>query len=127
MSVTLVGVDELQGVTMSVGDWQLIDATVDNSVSIAAVDGDELCVTTGRRVRQAGWTASASHPLVKHGVLGWPPVDVPITIYLPVEDWSFVLAELARWAAVSESTGIVEERDDSARIERLLRAHLTSR
>ena len=109
---------------MVVGDWQLIDATVDNSVSIAAVDGDELCVTTGRRVRQAGWTASASHPLVEDGPLGWPPVDALITIYLAAADWSFVLAELARWAAVSESTGMVEERDESARIEQLLRAHL---
>src|SRR4051794_7762171 len=104
-------------VTMPVADWLLIDATVDNSVSIAAVDGDEACVVTGSRVRQAGWAASAAHPSVDDRSSGWPPVDADITIALLGADWRFVVAELARWTAVSERIGMLEERDDSARVE----------
>jgi hypothetical protein len=109
---------ETRDVVMPVGDWLLVDGTVDNSVAIASVDGDEGCVLTGTRVRRAGWAASASHPRAGDGPVGWPPLDAEITISLTAEDWSFVVAELARWAAVGE-------RDETARVERVLRAHLT--
>ena len=112
-------------VTMPVGDWLLIDGTVDNSVSIAAVDGDEVCVAMGHRVRAAGWAASAAHPRAGDGPSGWPPLDADITIGLPVADWRFVVVELAEGAVVSESTGDLEERDDSVRLEGFLRARLT--
>ncbi|GIG20638.1 hypothetical protein Cch01nite_13620 [Cellulomonas chitinilytica] len=116
--------DDIQHITMPVRDWQLIDATVDNTVAVAAVDGDDDRVATGRRVRRTGWAASAAHPHVDDGSLGWPPPDAFLSVGLRLADWSFVLAELEGWAAVSERVGLTEEPDDSARIERFLRARL---
>lgn len=112
---------------MPVGDWLLIDATVDNSVSTAAVDGDDRRVEIGHRVRRAGWAAAASHPNREKGPAGWPPVDADISLDLPMTNWSFVVAELVRWAAVSEQVGMLDERDETARVAERLRTRLADR
>ncbi len=112
---------------MPVSDWLLVDATIDNSVSDAAVDGDDPRVETGRRIRKAGWAAAASHPNREEGPAGWPPVTADITPDLLTTDWSFILAELVRWAAVSEQVGMLDERDEATRVAERLRLRLADR
>jgi hypothetical protein len=87
-------------VTISVGDWQIIDATIDNSVDIAAEDGDQRVLDQGRRVRNAGWEAARLHPRSGEGLVGWPPTDDELSITLPIAAWRFVLDELHRWGRV---------------------------
>ena len=116
--------DPVRAVTVPVGDWLLIDATADNTVAVAAVDGDESVVAMGRLVREAGWAAGRAHPRNGEGPAGWPPADAELTVSLPMTHWEFVMAELARWAAVEESIGQTDERDASDRIVATLRARL---
>ncbi|MBO9555982.1 hypothetical protein [Cellulomonas sp.] len=116
--------DDAHEVTLSVRDWKLIDGTIDNSVALAAVDGDDERSGSGTRVRQAGWAAARSHPDVAAGSMGWPLDGASLTVRLPAADWSFVLAEIARWAEVEERLGDVEERDESLRLAQLLRTNL---
>jgi hypothetical protein len=84
-------------VTISVGDWQIIDATIDNSVDIAAEDGAQRVLNQGRRVRNAGWEAARLHPRSGEGLVGWPPADDELSVTLPISAWRFVLDELHRW------------------------------
>ena len=81
-------------VTISVGDWQIIDATIDNSVDMAAEDGDQRVLDQGRRVRNAGWEAARLHPRSGEGLVGWPPTDDELSVTLPITGWRFVLDEL---------------------------------
>lgn len=85
---------------MSVGDWQIIDATIDNSVDIAAEDGDQRVLDQGRRARSAGWEAARLHPRSGEGLVGWPPTDDELRVMLPITTWRFVLDELHRWGRV---------------------------
>ncbi|WP_028045245.1 hypothetical protein [Cellulomonas sp. URHE0023] len=117
--------DALHAVSLPVGDWLLIDSTMDNTVSVAAVDLEDTVVATGHHVREVGWAAAAAHPRKGEGSAGWPPEDAALTISLPMTHWSFVLAELARWALVEEKLGQREELEESARLERILREQLT--
>lgn len=84
-------------IRMSVGDWQIIDATIDNTVDIAAEDGNHHVLEQGRRVRDAGWAAAHLHPRSGEGLVGWPPTDDELGVTLPITAWQFVLNELHRW------------------------------
>lgn len=100
--------------TMSVGDWQIVDATVDNSVDIAAEDGNHRVLDQGRRVRHAGWEAARLHPRSGEGLVGWPPTDDELSVTLPITAWRFVLDELHRWDRVeAELEGNDQERPES--------------
>ena len=100
--------------TMSVGDWQIVDATVDNSVDIAAEDGNHRVLDQGRRVRHAGWEAARLHPRSGEGLVGWPPTDDELSVTLPITAWRFVLDELHRWDRVeAEFEGNDQERPES--------------
>lgn len=101
-------------VTISVGDWQIIDATIDNSVDIAAEDGDDRVLDQGRRVRSAGWEAARLHPRSGEGLVGWPPTNDEFSIALPMAAWRFVLDELHRWGRVeAELEGSDQEKPES--------------
>lgn len=83
--------------------WLTVDGTLDNSVAIAAVDGDEETVERGRRVRHAGWAAMRSAP--ETNAIGWPPPEYSLPVRASRSDWRFVIAQLARWEAVPGDTG----------------------
>ena len=97
-------------IAMRVEDWQIIDGTIDNTVAMAAVDGDNPSVENGQNVRQAGWDAARVHPRVEAGWGDWPPQGDEISIVLPLAAWRFVVGELHRWDLVDDS---VEIRDPS--------------
>jgi hypothetical protein len=101
-------------ITMTVGDWQIIDATMDNSVDIAAEDGNQRVLDQGRRVRKAGWEAARLHPRSGEGLVGWPPTDDELSVTLPITAWRFVLDELHRWDRVeADSEGSNQEKPES--------------
>lgn len=93
-------------IRMRVEDWQIIDGTIDNTVALAAVDGDNRSVENGQNVRQAGWDAARIHPRVEDGWGGWPPQEDEISIVLPLAEWRFVVGELHRWEMVDDSAEI---------------------
>lgn len=112
---------------MSVGDWQIIDGTIDNSVDIAAEDGDRRALDQGRRVRSAGWEAARLHPRSGEGLVGWPPTDDEFSVTLPVTAWRFVVGELYRWdrvAAASEGSDPQEPESRSLAIAHFLAEHI---
>jgi hypothetical protein len=101
-------------ITIRVGDWQIIDATIDNSVDIAAEDGDHRVLHQGRRVRNAGWEAARIHPRSGEGLVGWPPTDDELSVTLPITAWRFILDELHRWGRVeAELEGSDQEKPES--------------
>lgn len=77
-------------VELPAGMWAGIDATVDNAVSMAAVDGDEQTVTMGSAIREAGW---AQVPWVDGQ---WPPRDHLIHISLGRAEWDFAVDQVRR-------------------------------
>lgn len=93
-------------IAMLVEDWQIIDGTIDNTVVMAAADGDNRSVEKGQNIRWAGWEAARAHPRVEDGWGGWPPHGDQITIALPLAAWRFVVGELHRWDQVDASIEI---------------------
>jgi hypothetical protein len=83
-------------VTMTVRQWQYIDAVIDNTVAVAAVDGPRKHVRRGQAVRQAGWDQLAP------GGGDWPADDLVIAVTLPPALWGFIAKQLDRWADVEE-------------------------
>lgn len=94
--------------SISVKDWQWLDATIDNAVAMASVAGDEDAVEQGRRIRTAGWEAARVHPRNKDGWAGWPPVDDDLTVSLSPAAWYFAIQELRRWDQVARKTSSSE-------------------
>ena len=97
--------NEPLSLTMLVDDWLFIDATIDNTVSIAATDGNDSVVRQGRGIREAGWAATRAHPRRHDGWGGWPPTDDELTVALPADAWRFVVRELHRWEQVASDAG----------------------
>jgi hypothetical protein len=96
----MTGPADLLEMTLPVRDWSLIDATMDNTVSIAAQNGNAPLVDRGRQVRETGWAAVRRHPRRKEGWGGWPPQDEELSVALPSDAWRFIASELLRWADV---------------------------
>jgi hypothetical protein len=86
--------DELT-VTFPARLWSPIDATIDNSVSMAHVDGDADIYEPGHRIREAGWAVMRAAPETNDH--GWPPKDYQMPITATRGDWLFVLTQLDRW------------------------------
>jgi hypothetical protein len=79
--------------------WATIDAQVDNTISVAAVDGPEESVRMGQAIRYAGWVQV---PWVDED---WPPMDQQIAITLTREQWEFALVEVEDSIPIYESIG----------------------
>ncbi|MBT2549734.1 hypothetical protein [Arthrobacter sp. ISL-65] len=118
-------------VSMSVKDWQWLDATIDNTVAMAAADGNDRAVEQGHRIRSTGWEAARIHPRSKDGWAGWPPVDDELSVSLPVSDWHFAIQELRRWDQIARqiSSSAQEEADElrGPAIASFLEAHIQQR
>jgi hypothetical protein len=108
--------------TFLVRDWQRIDATMDNTGSIAAENGEEALADQAHRVREEGWRALHEHPQAGLGRAGWPPDDAELTVHLDAPTWAFVCTELRRWAEV-ERMALADSRT-TARHRRDLRESL---
>lgn len=87
-------------IALEVRDWLFIDATIDNTVAIAAQKADESTAEQGLAVRETGWAAARRDPRVDQGWAGWPPADDDLAIDLPAESWRFVIGQLRRWDQV---------------------------
>jgi hypothetical protein len=85
--------------TMPVRQWQTIDGTLDNTVAVEIVGGDEQVAARAGALREVGWGALREHPLAGQGHAGWPPDSADFTVSMPREDWDFIAVQLARWAA----------------------------
>lgn len=107
--------------TLPVHDWPFIDATVNNTVAIAAQNGDESTAEQGLAVRETGWAAARRHPRVTQGWAGWPPEDDVLTVDLPAESWRFVIGQLRRWDQVDALVSPREEGDQESRFESISR------
>lgn len=94
---------------LSVQDWTLIDAAMDNVVAIAEQNGDGSTAEQGRIVRRTGWVAAAHHPKADMGWEGWPPLEDDLSIELPATTWRFVADQLRRW---DEVDALVNPRGD---------------
>ena len=85
--------------------WATIDAEVDNTVSMAAENGDDEVVRVGQAIRAAG---GKQVPWVDGQ---WPPMGQEIAITLTREQWDFALAE------VEDSTPIYERIGDAVSVQ----------
>jgi hypothetical protein len=81
--------DNMISVELPARLWSTIDATVDNTIAMACVDGEEEVVRIGQKIRQAGWDQM---PWVDGA---WPPMDQVITITLSGSQWRFAMDEVA--------------------------------
>lgn len=106
---------------MTVKDWPLIDATIDNTVAIASQEGHTATAASGYSMREIGWEASRSHPRAGQGPVGWPSEDEELTLDLPAESWHFVVDQLRRWGKVEESINARSEGDPESREQALAR------
>ncbi|QDY11199.1 hypothetical protein FJK98_32035 [Micromonospora sp. HM134] len=95
---------ELFAVDMTVRQWQIIDATIDNEVDTEITNGDPGgVVSLGGSIRQAGWDQATD------ATRAWLPEGEVITITLSGRQWRLVVDALSRWAEVSDGIGNREE------------------
>ncbi|HZC70130.1 MAG TPA: hypothetical protein VE442_05515 [Jatrophihabitans sp.] len=87
--------DDNLTVTFPARLWAPVDATIDNSVSMARVDDDSDTYEAGHRLREAGWAAMKAAPETNE--LGWPQDDYHMPITAIRSDWVFLLTQLDRW------------------------------
>ncbi len=96
---------------MTVRDWLVIDATMDNvrAVALQAGDRDE-DAATALPIRQAGWDqVGTDRP--ENG--GWPSYDAATEVELSTEQWRFVAQSLEYWATLQPPVD-----DDEAEADR---------
>ena len=110
------GVMDYITVRLPVRLWQRVDASVDNSMAIDAVNGFSLTLTNGACVRDAGWRASAEFD-GERTALGWPAAERELSIVLRREHWEWALDQLNRW-----STADADNLEACERIEAALRS-----
>jgi len=110
-------------ISMTWAQWKMIDATMDNTASIASVDGNAEVADRASAIRAAGWaeTGHIDRPYMDRGE--WPPPAAvhsePVAVPLSTDDWAFVLDELRRWSEVGG-----EPSDDDRTIVLLITAAL---
>lgn len=102
----LVAGDDTVGISMTWAQWKFIDATLDNTGSMAAVDLDTAVADRTVAIRCVGWAATehVDKPSTDRGE--WPPLEAlhsePVSVAISRNDWRFVLDELDRWSQVAE-------------------------
>lgn len=105
--------------TMTVRQWQIIDAILDNEVDTAVMNGDpQRVVALGRSVRQAGWEQ------IIGSEEGWPPDEEVISITLAGRQWELVTGSLDRWSVAAEQIGQSDEAQLGRRIRSAVSAQL---
>jgi hypothetical protein len=98
------GPDAGYPVRLTTRQWQIIDATIDDEVSVEAESGDPRgIVELGSGVREAGWDQVAHWTPGVPGSGRWPPDDQAVIVTLTRDGWALVDSALRRWAGVSES------------------------
>ncbi|WP_235995288.1 chromo domain-containing protein [Nonomuraea montanisoli] len=110
-------------IAMSLRQWGLIDACMDNDASVETVDGDPQRADLARSVRRAGWDQIAQW---KPGVPGsgtWPPPDEIVKPRLTLAQWLLTVDVLECWAGAGDRVG----HHDKAAQERELRGLIVSR
>lgn len=112
---------------MSLGDWLVIDAVMDNTQQSAQDAYDDHLASMARAIRQHGWTETGhiTRPISEQG--SWPPGDdvlsQTVSVALTSDAWNCVVEQLLRWSLVADSVG---HHDDAAR-ERTLAAEVRKR
>ncbi|MBF8188786.1 hypothetical protein ITP53_24235 [Nonomuraea sp. K274] len=110
-------------IAMSLRQWGLIDASMDNDASVETVNGNRQRADLARSIRQAGldqifrWTPGVP------GSGSWPPPDEIVKPKLTIAQWLLTIDVLERWAAAADRTG----RHEAAVQERELRELIISR
>jgi hypothetical protein len=108
-------------VLMTVGQWQVIDGTLDSQVSIDSEDGSMTSARLGSNVREAGWRQLGWIPGAR---TDWPPPEESMIVSLHGTQWRLVCEVLERWAAVSDHIGQSEEAAAQREIRTLVLAQL---
>ena len=75
---------------------------MDNTVAVETAGGDSHAAALGLHIREAGWALSRQHARHGEGWGGWPPAEDHLEISLELNEWSFVLDQLHRWAVVDD-------------------------
>lgn len=108
---------------MTLRQWGLIDASMDNDASVETVNGNRQRADLARSIRKAGldqlfrWTSGVPGPG------SWPLPDEIVKPKLTIAQWLLTIDVLERWAAAAARTG----RHEAAAQERELRELILSR
>ncbi|TDC31400.1 hypothetical protein E1211_22555 [Micromonospora sp. 15K316] len=106
-------------VTMTVRQWQIIDATLDNEVDTAVMNGSPPHeVGLGRSARQTGWEQIAGSEEQ------WPPDEEMTSITLTGPQWKLVIGSLERWSDIAERAGQSDDAQFGRRIRAVVSAQL---
>ncbi|GAA3222128.1 hypothetical protein [Nonomuraea helvata] len=110
-------------IAMSLRQWGLIDASMDNDASVETVDGDRRQADLARSIRRAGWDQIAHWTPGVPGSGSWPPPDEVVKPELTIAPWLLAIDVLERWAASGDRVG----HHDRAAQKRELRELIISR
>ena len=103
-------------ISLTVRQWQTIDATMDNIAQGARKLGDDDRAAQALRVREQGWRQVGGWQ--GHDVFPpWPPSDDVAHVALGADTWSFVLDGLNAGIGTSESLLLNPRLNDSVRAE----------
>ncbi|MGQ0845577.1 MAG: hypothetical protein ACT4QF_15755 [Sporichthyaceae bacterium] len=92
--------DQTSHVHLSVAQWSIVDAALNNAESDSDLTNDEPSAEMARSIRQAGWDQI---PQVD-GQL--PPLESHVTVVLPRSQWVFALGEVESTAGMCQELGL---------------------
>jgi hypothetical protein len=96
---------------LTVRQWQVVDAVLDNLGAVERVGGDEAVAERAGRLREVGWAANRAHPRAGSGRGGWPATDDIMPIELSSSDWQFARGAVVH--ALEVDRQIVERAADA--------------
>lgn len=112
-------------VRLTTRQWQIIDAHIDNEISVETVDGDNRrVIDTAVKIREQGWRQVAGWTPGAAGTASWPPDDQAVTVRLTGHEWDLVTESLSRWSRVEEEIGDDQQAATSRAIRDLVIAQL---
>lgn len=115
----------LYTVELTTRQWQIIDGTMDNEVSVEVENGDPRgVVDIGHQVRVMGWDQVAHWTPGVPGSGSWPPDGQVVCVTMSGDHWALVCSALTRWADVSEQLGNIEDASTSRAIYDLVVAQV---
>jgi len=81
-------------ISLTVGQWHVINGTLDNVASDAAESSDMERWERLTSYRRVGEGAAAAHPKSGLGAVGWPPDEAVLEIELDCDVWEEIIGLL---------------------------------
>jgi hypothetical protein len=116
-------------ITMPVAHWLLVDAVLDDEISVEGENADPSHrADSALPIREIGWEHLPDWPTDPAGFSDWPRPGQTVTMQLTRAQWTLIVDCLHQWATVSMNLNTAEDHaqaDQRRQIARQIQQHVT--